>query len=58
MIVDRACRLGAYNFEGFINGGLADEWLKKLEKAYLILGLTKIEKVQNVHGFMKGLVDD
>ena len=58
MIVDRACRLGAYDFEGLIDGGIADEWLKKLEKAFLILGLTELEKVQNVHGFMKGLADD
>ena len=58
MIVDRARRLGAYDFEGSIDGGIADEWLKKLEKAFLILGLTEVEKVQNVHGFVKGLADD
>ena len=58
MIMDRARRLGAYDFEGSIDGGLANEWQKKLEKAYMILGLTQIEKGQNVHGFMKGLADD
>ena len=45
MIVYCARRLGAYDFEGFIDGGLADEWLNKLEKAFLILGLTENEKV-------------
>ena len=58
MIVDRACRLGAYNFGGSIDGRIADEWLKKLEKAFLILRLTEVEKVQNVRGFMKGLAND
>ena len=58
MIVNCACRLGAYNFEGSINGGIADEWLKKLEKAFLILGLTEVENVQIMHGFVKGLADD
>ena len=48
----------AYAFKAFIDGELADEWLKKLEKAFLILELTKIEKVQNIQGFMKGLTDD
>ena len=58
MIVDHACRLRAYDFEGSINGGVADESLKKLAKAFLILGLTEVEKVQNVHGFLKGLAND
>ena len=58
MIVDRARRLGAYDFEGSIDGGIADEWLKKLEKSFIILGLTKVKKVQNVHGFIKGIADD
>ena len=58
MIVDRARRLGAYDFEGSIDGGIADEWLKKLDKAFVILGLTEVEKVQNVHGFVKGIADD
>ena len=58
IIVDHACRLGAYDVEGSIDGGIVDVQLKKLEKTFLILGLTKVEKVQNVHGFMKGLVDD
>ena len=53
-----ARRLGAYDFRGSIDGGIVDEWLKKLEKAFFILGLTKVKKVQNVHGFMKGLLDD
>ena len=55
MIVDRASRLGAYDFKGLIDGGIAYEWLQKLEKAFLILGLTEVEKV---HGFVKGLADD
>ena len=50
--------MGAYDFEGSIDGGIANEWLKKLEKAFLILGLTEVEKVQNVNGFVKGLADD
>ena len=58
MIVDRAQRLGAYDFEGSIDEGIADEWLKKLEKAFLILGIMEVEKVQNVHGFVKGLADN
>ena len=58
MIVDRACRLSVYNFEGSLDGGITDECLKRLERAFLILKLIEIEKVQNVHGFMKGLADD
>ena len=58
MIVDRARRLGAYDFEGSIDGRITDEWLKELEKTFLILGLTEMEKVQNMHGFVKGLADD
>ena len=58
MIVYYACRLDAYNFEGSIGGGIANQWLKKLKKAFLILGLTEVEKVQNVQGFMKDLIDD
>ena len=29
-----------------------------MEKAFLILALTKVAKAQNIHGFMKGLIDD
>ena len=58
MIVDRAHRLGAYDIRGSIDGGVADEWLKKLEKSFLILGLSEIEKMQYVYGFIKGLADD
>lgn len=58
MIIDHTRRLGAYDFEGSIDRGIEDEWLKKLEKAFVILRLTKVEKVQNVHGFVKGISDD
>ena len=58
MIVDHTRRLGDYDFEGSIDGGIADEWLEKLDKAFVILGLTEVEKVQNVHGFVKGIADD
>ena len=45
MIVDYACILSTYDFEGSIDGGITNEWLKKLEKTFLIIGLIEIEKV-------------
>ncbi|KAG8639093.1 uncharacterized protein LOC122721184 [Manihot esculenta] len=56
-IVDRARRLGAYDFEGSSDADIADKWLKKVLKVFELMKLTDPEKVDNVHGLLQSKAD-
>ncbi|XP_043805245.1 uncharacterized protein LOC122721475 [Manihot esculenta] len=57
-IVDRARRLGAYDFEGSSDADIADKWLKKVLKVFELMKVTDADKVDNVHGLLQGKADD
>ncbi|KAG8644804.1 hypothetical protein MANES_10G004214v8 [Manihot esculenta] len=56
-IVDRARRLGAYDFEGSSDADIADKWLKKVLKVFELMKLTDPDKVENVHGLLQSKAD-
>ncbi|XP_043805308.1 uncharacterized protein LOC110608243 [Manihot esculenta] len=56
-IVDRARRLGAYDFEGSSDANIADKWLKKVVKVFELMKLTDVDKVDNAYGLLQGKAD-
>ena len=51
-IIEHAKKCGAYDFQGTLDLGQADKWVKTVEKAFTTLQLSDEDKVGNVYGLM------
>ena len=57
-IIKHAKKYGAYDFQGTLDPGKADKWVKTIDKAFTILQLSDEEKVKNVYGLMFDKADE
>ncbi|KAF2319819.1 hypothetical protein GH714_019390 [Hevea brasiliensis] len=56
-VVDRARRLGAYDFEGSSDANVADKWLKSVIQVFDLMKLTNADRMDNIHGLLQGKAD-